>query len=75
MKTYRLKCFIVDGQVKYVQQKRWLLFFWLTPYLRGNFVDGFYDAMRLFGGEDYSWYETSGVKVEPENGKVVAYYD
>ncbi len=75
MKNFRLKCFIVDGQVKYVEQKRWLFFFWLTPYLCGNFGTGFYTSYWLSGGDNYCWYETSGVKTEPENEKVVAYYD
>ncbi len=75
MKTYRLKCFIVDGQVKFVEQKRWFLFFWLTPYLQGNLGTGYYTAYRLFGGDNYSWHETCGVKSKIENGKVMSYYD
>jgi len=66
MKKFRIKVFDnTDGSPMYVLQKRWLLFFWLTPYLAGNFRTGFYDDYRLFSyGQQFSWYENFGDAIE-----------
>ncbi len=74
MKSRRLKCFIVDGQVKYVEQKRWGFVFWLTPYLAGSFMEGFDHVWRFFG-EGYSWYDHNPYGGIPEHKKVMRYYD
>lgn len=66
---------MVDGRPEYIEQKRWFLFFWLTPYLCGNFIDGFYTSYWLFGGRQYSWKDHNPYGGKPEHKKVMAYYD
>jgi hypothetical protein len=74
MKTYRLKFFHDSDRIAYVEQKRWLFFFWLTPYLCGNFGTGFYTGYRLLGGNNYCWKESSPFG-NGEHKEVMAYYD
>jgi hypothetical protein len=59
---HRNKVVTVDGKTRFIVQRRWFGL-WLTPYLAGNFVDGFYTDYRLFSyGAQYSWNETPDIR-------------